>query len=360
MPTEIAILGAGPVGCTLALLLRARGRSVAIAEQRGRGEGAPAARPIALSHASRVILERAGAWNALTVTPIEAIRVSQAGAFGRTSMTAADAAVPALGYVIDYGALAASLAARVAAAGIEIAYDRKNALTEHGDSPLVVHAEGTGGEAREKRYDQTAVVALVGSEPRAASTAFERFTSEGPLALLPLAGSYGVVWAVRAERASTLVEMPPLDFIDTLQAAFGARAGRFTAVEGRASVALALRVRAARAGARQAYVGNSAQTLHPVAGQGLNLGLRDAWELACAVGQAADPGDLTVLRQYSSRRRLDAFATIRVTDLLARLFTGANPLASAARGAAMCAIDLCPPARRFLARRMIYGTSAIP
>lgn len=360
MPTEIAILGAGPVGCTLALLLHAGGRSVRIVELRGRREGAAAARPIALSYASRIIFERAGAWHALAVTPIETIHVSQAAGFGRTRMTAADAGVSALGYVIDYRALTHTLAAHVQAAGIEIANERKGTPAERGDASLVVHAEGAADDANEKRYDQTAVVALVGSEPRAASTAFERFTSEGPLALLPLAGGYGVVWATRAERASTLVEMPPQDFIDALQAAFGARAGRFTAVEGRASVPLALRVRAARAGARQAYVGNSAQTLHPVAGQGLNLGLRDAWELACAVGPAADPGDLAVLHQYSSRRRLDAFATIAVTDLLAGLFVGTHPVARALRGAAMCAIDLCPPARRFLARRMIYGTSAMP
>jgi len=357
---EIVIFGAGPVGCTLALLLHAGGRSVGIVALRGHREGAAAARPIALSYASRIILERAGAWHALPVTPIETIHVSQAGGFGRTRMTAADAGVPALGYVIDYRALTHALAAQVQAAGIEVARERNDMAAERGDTQLVVHAEGSAEDANEKRYEQTAVVALVSSEPPARSTAYERFTPEGPLALLPLAGRYGMVWASRAERADALTAMLPLEFLRALQDSFGRRAGRFSSVDGRSSVPLALRVRPARTGERRAYVGNSAQTLHPVAGQGLNLGLRDAWELARAIGDAPDPGEAGVLDRYAARRRPDAFAAIRVTDLLAGLFVGANPVAKAARGAAMCALDLCAPGRRFLARRMIYGSSAIP
>jgi len=156
------------------------------------------------------------------------------------------------------------------------------------------------------------------------------------------------------------VAAPAAEFLDALSQALGTRAGRFVSAEGRAAVPLALRVREARTGERAVYVGNAAQTLHPVAGQGLNLGLRDVWELAQTVRSAPDPGEATVLRDYAARRRLDAFATIRVTDLLARLFVGANPLAGAARGLAMIALDACAPARRFLARRMIYGASALP
>jgi 2-octaprenyl-6-methoxyphenol hydroxylase len=203
-------------------------------------------------------------------------------------------------------------------------------------------------------------VALLGTQPRAGSTAFERFTTDGPLALLPLAGSFGIVWAVPASHAADLVAMPEAQFLAALQQAFGRRAGRFVAVSGRSSVALALRVRNERAGPREAYVGNSAQALHPVAGQGLNLGLRDAWELAHAIADAPDPGAAAILHRYAKERRLDAFATIRITDLLAELFIGANPIARAARGAAMFALDTCAPARAFLARRMIYGSSALP
>jgi len=352
---EVVILGAGPAGSTLALLLRRAGRHVALVAPRNRADAAPPApRPIALSYASRIILERAGAWDALDVTPIETVHVSQQKGLGTTRLSAADAGVAALGYVIDYRALCDALSGRVAAVAIEIdrEYDRA--------APLLVHAEGSGQYSSEKHYEQAAVVALIAAEPHAGSTAFERFTAHGPLALLPLAGQFGVVWAVRAEEANALVALPEPQFVAALQDAFGRRAGRFTSATGRSSFALALRVRTERAGAREAFVGNSAQTLHPVAGQGLNLGLRDAWELAQSIGAAPDPGAAEVLGRYARQRRLDALATIRVTDSLAELFVGTSPIARAARGAALCALDACAPARRFFARRMIYGPSALP
>ena len=290
----------------------------------------------------------------MLVTPIETIHASQRTAFGRTSLSAADAGVPALGYVIDYQDLADALAARLDCAGIRIdaEYDRT--------AELVVHAEGSGDYTSEKRYAQTAVVALVSAEPRAGSTAYERFTAEGPLALLPLGGRFGMVWAASSARASALLAMPEAQFLDALQDTFGRRAGRFRAVTGRSAAPLALRVRRVRAGNREAYAGNSAQTLHPVAGQGLNLGLRDAWDLVGSIRGAPDPGAAAVLERYARRRTLDAFATIRVTDLLAVLFLETGFAARAARGAALCALDACAPARRFFARRMIYGPSALP
>jgi 2-octaprenyl-6-methoxyphenol hydroxylase len=360
MAPEIAIRGAGPVGCVLALLLRNAGRAVQLHERRARAAPAGGPRPIALSYASRLILERAGAWRALAPTPIEQIRVSQAGQLGRTHIGAQDAGLPALGYVIDYGALAAALAAEVDAAGIPVEYGSETDDGVPAEARLMVHAEGLAGDAAEKRYRQDAVLALVGVEPRARHTAHERFTAEGPLALLPLDGRFAVVWGTAPARAERLVAAPAGEFLEALSLACGARIGRFLSVEGRAAMPLALRVRAARLGERAVYVGNAAQTLHPVAGQGLNLGLRDAWELAQAVREAPDPGDAAVLAAYAASRRLDAFATIRVTDLLANLFLGANPLAGAARGIAMLALDACTPARRFLARRMIYGASALP
>ena len=355
MPAEISIVGAGPAGSTLALLLHGAGRNITLVQARGRADAAPpAARPIALSYASRIILERAGAWDALDVTPIRMVHVSQQGGLGTTRLGAADAGVPALGYVIDYRALCDALDSRVAAAAIEVGTEPDQ------DARLVVHAEGSSRYASEKRYDQVAVVALVGAEPGADCTAFERFTREGPLALLPLAGRYGLVWAVREATAAALVSMPEPQFVAALQEAFGRRAGRFTSAAGRSSFALALRVRTARAAYREAYVGNSAQTLHPVAGQGLNLGLRDAWELAQSIGDAPDPGASDVLGRYVAKRRLDAAAAIRVTDSLAELFVGTSAITRTARGVAMCALDACAPARRFLARRMIYGPSALP
>jgi 2-octaprenyl-6-methoxyphenol hydroxylase len=344
---DVLILGAGPVGCTLALALQGARHRVRLVDPRP--AALPAFRPIALSHASRLILERVGAWGAFPATPITCIHVSQAGAFGRTRMDAADAGVPALGYVTQYADLVAALRARVRV--------ERDAV----DTPrLAVHAEGTAEEARERRYGHDAVVARVAAEPTSHAVAYERFTAEGPLALLPLAGAWALVWSARPERAAALADAAPRDFLAQLQQALGDRAGRFTAVHERSRATLALRLRASRVEGREVFIGNAAQTLHPVAGQGLNLGLRDAWDLAQTLHAAEDPGGTQALARFAAQRRLDVAATIGVTELLARGFLGTHPLARAARGAALTSLDLLPAARRFFARRMIFGPSALP
>lgn len=355
MRADIVIRGAGPAGCVLALLLQQAGRPVVLQRHPDASPGTPrpAFRPLALSHASRLILERVGAWRALAPTPITTVHVSQQGGFGRTRMTAADAGVPALGYVLDYGVLQDALLARVAEGNIP-------AQRAPADGPLTVHAEGTSEEAAKKDYGQEAVVALVSTRPAAEGTAWERFTPEGPLALLPLGARYGVVWGARPERARELCDAPPAEFLAALSQAFGRRAGEFVAAGERSRVPLALRVRPRRVGERVAFIGNAAQTLHPVAGQGLNLALRDAWDLAQVLHEAEDAGDARVLAQYAAMRRVDAMATVRVTDFLAGAFVGTNPLAGLMRGIGLTALDICLPARRFFARRMIYGASALP
>jgi 2-octaprenyl-6-methoxyphenol hydroxylase len=224
----------------------------------------------------------------------------------------------------------------------------------------VAHAEGASSDAAEKRYAQDAVVALVRGAHSAGTRAFERFTAEGPLALLPLAGRHAVVWSTSPERARELAGARDQAFLAALGAAAPAAIGTALGVEARSVQPLVLRVRPARVEHRAVFLGNAAQTLHPVAGQGLNLGLRDAWELAQAWRNARDPGDAQVLERYAARRRLDAQATVRVTDLLAGAFLGTGRAAGAARGLAMTALDLVPPARRFFARRMIFGPFAIP
>lgn len=343
---DVLIRGAGPVGCVAALALR-ESHQVRVLES---GAASPAFRPIVLSYASRLILERVGAWHSLAATTIDTIHVSQAGAFGRTVLSAADAGVPALGYVVEYAELLAGL--RKPLAGL---------LTpEELPARCVVHAEGMSPDAEVKRYAQDALVAVVEMSPSARSVAFERFTREGPLALLPFAGRYALVWSLPPEKAQALAAAPPGDFLRALNAAAGTRPGRALGVEARAVQPISLRVRDARIGERSVYIGNAAQTLHPVAGQGLNLGLRDAWELAQIMRGATDPGDGAALARFAARRRLDAGATIRATDLLAGIFLGANPLAAMARGAALTALDIFPAPRRFFARRMIFGPSALP
>ncbi len=344
---DVLIRGAGPVGCALALALRDAGLRVSILEG---GSPSNAFRPLALSYASRLILERLGVWQSIATTPLESILVSQAGGFGRTRLEAADAGVPALGYVTDYAALSATL--KNAARGLLI---RGEAAAR-----CVVHAEGWTAQAAEKRYGQHALLARVRTDPPARSTAFERFTPEGPLALLPLSGSYALIWSTSPGRASALMAAGELEFLRSLAAACGSAPGRPLSVEGRAVQPLVLRVRPARVGVREVFIGNAAQTLHPVAGQGLNLGLRDAWDLAEALRGAPDPGAPAILARYAARRRLDAGAAIRATDLLAGAFLGQSRALRAARGAALATLDLLPGPRRFFARRMIFGPSALP
>ncbi len=223
-----------------------------------------------------------------------------------------------------------------------------------------MHAEGAAPEARERRYAQDVLVARVEAHPPSSDTAYERFTAEGPLALLPLGGAWAAVWSLRPERAAALAAADAPAFLVALQRAFGGRAGSFTAVHERVTGPLVLRVRASRVEGTHVYVGNAAQTLHPVAGQGLNLGLRDAWDLAQTLREAPDAGDARALARFAAQRRPDAAATIGVTELLARGFLGEGALARAARGIALTGFDMLPPARRFFARRMVFGPSALP
>jgi 2-octaprenyl-6-methoxyphenol hydroxylase len=344
---DVLIRGAGPVGCTLALALRASTLRVGLLAS---AQPKPAFRPIALSYASRLILERLGAWARLAATPIEAIQVSQQQGFGRMRMDAADAGVPALGYVTEYSALLGVLQSQT-----------NDLLMEEGaPARCIVHAEGTSADAKEKRYAQDALVALVRTRPAASVVAYERFTADGPLALLPLDGRFALIWSCRPERAASLFESSDASFLTALAGAAGSRPGHPVEVEGRAVQPLALRVRPTRVEARAVYIGNAAQTLHPVAGQGLNLGLRDAWELSRALLDAPDPGDAALLARYAAGRRLDAQATVRVTDALAGAFLGSSRVLRAARGAALTALDLFPAPRRFFARRMMFGPSALP
>jgi 2-octaprenyl-6-methoxyphenol hydroxylase len=353
---EVLIRGAGPVGCALAVALHDSGLRVMVHERQAAGPATPF-RPIALSYASRLILERLGAWDRLDATPIETVQVSQQQGFGRTRMDAADAGVPALGYVVDYSALANALRERLRSCGI---------APSNADVPALctVHAEGASDDMEEKRYPQDALVGLVRMAVTAGKAAFERFTAQGPLALLPYSGAYAMVWSMAPARAGMLARVSDDAFLEALSAAAGPRIGTPVAVSSRSVHPLALRTRAARrevdVARRALYIGNAAHTLHPVAGQGLNLGLRDAWDLAQILRGVKDPGEPAVLARYASQRRLDAFATVRATDLLAGAFTNPGRIGRPLRGLALTLLDILPGPRRFFARRMIYGPSALP
>jgi 2-octaprenyl-6-methoxyphenol hydroxylase len=226
---------------------------------------------------------------------------------------------------------------------------------------LVVVADGgalhDGPRPHEVDYGQTALVATVASAKPHRNTAFERFTIAGPLALLPYEDRYAVVWSVSPDRARELVEAPEAEFADMLAQDFGGRMGEFGDVARRAAFRVILRASSAAGSPRVVRVGNAAQMLHPVAGQGMNLGLRDAWELGTELvrGARTDAGDAAVLAAYRRRRRIDRHAAIGFTHALVRGFSNDLLPLRAVRGLGLTLLGCAPPARDFLARRMTFG-----
>jgi 2-octaprenyl-6-methoxyphenol hydroxylase len=281
-----------------------------------------------------------------------------------------------LGYVANYDDLQLALLAVPCSAkrlyGAKLtAFDGSTATvqTQQGElayAPrLMVFADGArvadgAAPGYSKDYKQTALVAWIESKQAHHGRAWERFTAQGPLALLPHGAGYALVWTVDPRRGAQLLDMNTPAFLAELQAAFGARAGNFINAGKRAAFPLALRYRREETLSRSLCVGNAAQTLHPVAGQGFNLGLRDAWELALLARDAREPGSEDFIAAYRRTRALDRRASIRFTDGLVGLFSNANPVLGFGRGAGLLALDLLPVVREFAARRMIYGARGFP
>jgi 2-octaprenyl-6-methoxyphenol hydroxylase len=379
--TDILIIGAGPVGMTLALAL-ARGETqqrVLLLDSKSRGSFSKDPRALALSHGTRQLLESLQAWNLAAGTPIRDIHVSQSGGFGRTVITREEQRVEALGYVMRYRDLAGALDAQLGAddildrseiSAINIDEDaaivtiKRDGAQRKIRAKLIVHAEGTPGASADVKirdYRQHAVLAEVRPEPGHSHRAWERFTPDGPLALLPLGQDYSVVFTVPPEKADLLMAMDDAGFLAALQQQFGSRLN-FTATSPRARYPLALRLRRNLCAKREVWIGNAAQTLHPVSGQGFNLGIRDACELAdqlLAQGNSA-PGELSALQQYAQGRNLDRQGSVAFTDGIVRAFSNNFSPLRVARGLGLLALDLCPTARKFVAGRMIWGARAWP
>ncbi len=376
---DVAIVGAGPVGAALAALIASEGLAVELFE--ARPGPTSDARTLALSDASRERLEQASAWPAASATPILSIHVSQKGGPGRTLIDAREQGLAALGYTVPFAALEAALAQRFADAGIAVRYGEtcdslvlapegaqlRFASGREARARLLVLADGGANAGKipgiafyEKDYAQRAVVAAVRTDKAHAGRAFERFTSHGPMALLPVEDRYALVWTAGPEEAQRLLALEAGPFIAELQASFGDRAGRFLSAEARATFPLRLRAVNTPVALRTAIIGNAAQALHPIAGQGLNLGLRDAAELAAAI-VATPPQDLgsaAMLAAYRDARRRDSARGVAFTDLLVSMFGDSRPIPTWGRGLALAALDLFPQARRMLAERMIHGAAA--
>ncbi|WP_343728233.1 UbiH/UbiF/VisC/COQ6 family ubiquinone biosynthesis hydroxylase [Duganella sp.] len=371
---DIAICGAGPAGMALAALLVKRGvpaARVALIDAKTLEQASKDPRSLALSWGSRQILEEIGAWPA-AATAIEQIHVSRRGQFGRSLIDRKDYGLPALGYVSRYGHLVTALGAVCAQAGIAaLRPARVLTLDEEADAVtliadvegapktlragIVVQAEGglfneQQSRATHRDYRQTAIIAQVRSTAPPPHRAYERFTEQGPLALLPQDDEYSLVWCVRPDTAAALQALNDADFLQALGTAFGDRVGTFTRATPRLAFPLGLNADP-RSTARTVAIGNAAQTLHPVAGQGLNLGLRDVTVLARLLAQGATPEKLS---QFTAQRQRDRSTTVRVTDAMARIFANDTP-AQALLGLSLAAIDIISPARGLLAELMMYG-----
>ncbi len=390
---DVAIAGAGPVGAAFALFLRERGvpaDRIAILDARDADAAVADDRLIAISQGSAVLLARIGAWRDgedPRAAAIRTIHVSHRGRFGRTVIDAADYGVAALGHVIRHGDLTRALDAALARSGIRVRRPARVAVVEAIDDHAraivddgavitardVVHAEGGLFDAQQRRaihrdYGQTAVTTFVTLiEPASdalAATAFERFTEHGPIALLPAFDGqrrgYAVVWCGTPDDSAARAALPDAAFVAALHAAFGDRLGRFAATAPRRSYPLGLNAvdrpaRALSTSAAEFAIGNAAQTLHPVAGQGLNLGLRDAHALAALLARPEPGGADERVARFIASRRADRAATVNLTDFMPRVFASTWSPVVQARGLTLALLDVVKPLRGMFARQMMNG-----
>jgi 2-octaprenyl-6-methoxyphenol hydroxylase len=392
---SIAICGAGPVGSAFALMLMQRGtpaQDIVLFDGKSTLDARQDVRSIALSYGSRQLLQNIGAWP-LRCTPIKEIHVSRRGHFGRSLLLAQDYDLPELGYVARYGDIITPLQEKLETSGIkqirpldiqslenhELGIKLIAANSQSFTANLLVQAEGgqlmanadSAPTTQRRDYQQIALIAHVVTEQGAGTRAFERFTDEGPLALLPQEEGYALVWCAKPDTVIALKNLDDTQFLSALQNAFGHRLGRFITTTPRHSYPLGLQInhaieRAAEHGIKKTTppqeklirIGNAAQTLHPVAGQGLNLGLRDAHKLAQVLTEYPNSEAIT---QFNEIRTKDRATTIRLTDNLARLFVSEpnNKIDSSTQnllGFGLGLFDTMPVLKQLLAERMMFGT----
>jgi 2-octaprenyl-6-methoxyphenol hydroxylase len=381
---DIAVIGGGMVGASFALALAESGRSVVLVESVAPDSQAQPSfdeRTTALGNASRRIFQSLGIWNRIAPysAAIRVIHVSDAGRFGFARLDAAEQGIDAFGYVAPNRVIGTALwrgleSARprielraparpedleINADGIEFTLATPNGA-ERVHARLVVAADGAESKVRAaagiaasvEDYGQVALVSNVSADRPQQGIAFERFTEAGPLAVLPLHdGSYTMVWALSPEAAERALALDEREFMRELQHHFGWRAGRFLRVGRRVAYPLKLSRAMSATAPRTVLIGNASQALHPVAGQGFNLGLRDAAALAeLLASDAADPGSADLLARFAAWRAADRRGVVRFTDGLVKLFGDRRPHVRAARDLGLLLFDIVPPVKSALAR----------
>ena len=384
--TSIIIVGGGPVGSVLALALQQQDIAFTMLEARAKGASHKDTRALALSYGSRLILEKLGVWDAVEAkaTAINTIHISQRGGLGRTKLNAAEHNQEALGYVLPYGALTSALDAVLGASNVlygaeatainpnkdasEVTFTHEN-QSHIITSPLLVVADGgrslgeiDGIEKETKAYGHDALVTKVTAELPHNNIAYERFTPEGPMALLPNGeAGFSLVWTGEKASIDALLALDDATFLTQLHEAFGDRVGKFLSTQKRISFPLKLSTLKSAslphlANLHLAIIGNAAQTMHPVAGQGFNVGMRDAWMLAdLIVNNIENVGDAVMLAQYTQARQRDTRGGILFTDLLVNVFSNDVIGLGAIRGAGLGLLELMKPAKNMLVGKMSFG-----
>ncbi|HYM35500.1 MAG TPA: 2-octaprenyl-6-methoxyphenyl hydroxylase [Steroidobacteraceae bacterium] len=413
---DILICGGGLVGASLALALSQLEFDVALAEAVPFGKPEQPSfdeRTTAISNGTQRIFNALGVWPLIerSATPIKKIHVSDRGRFGFARIDAQEQDLPQLGFVVVNRVMGEALWRRLQESKVKIyaparvtalklvgdrqaitltsdlqptAYDlhgRRECRTSQEHCPaslqsrLVIAADGARSIVREaagigathKDYEQTAVIATIACQKFHSHVAYERFTAEGPIAMLPLSDArVGLVWTLARKVANEVMQLNDADFIVRLQAAFGLRLGRFMQVGKRYSYALSLTQSEQHIAERLAIIGNAAQGLHPIAGQGFNLGLRDAACLAevladaCRENPQVDPGGVGVLRRYADWRGEDRKGIVRFTDGLVRLFAQDFAPIKTVRDIGMLLFDLSPQAKDYLSQLSLGAAGKIP
>jgi 2-octaprenyl-6-methoxyphenol hydroxylase len=408
MDYDILIIGGGMVGASLATALKHVPLRIGIVEAVDHADANQPSydtRAIALSLGSARIFDAMGVWQAMLaegVTPINDIHVSDRGHFGNVRLNAGEEGVEALGYVVEAGVIGKALNAALKEnphaelicparlVSIEIGNEQVAVSLEHRGERreltcrLVVAADGTRSTVRELTgaktfrlgYGQTAIIANVVTEREHGNVAYERFTDSGPLALLPSrapAGSPGeeegdhrwsLVWTARDDQVEAIMGLSDSAFIARLQKRLGRRVGRVLKTTPRYAYSLALLYVRDHVRSRLAFIGNAAHAIHPVGGQGFNLGLRDVAELAEVLAEAAgrgdDPGTLATLKPYADWRRPDYLRVLGLTDGLVRGFSTNFKPAVVARDFALLTLDLLPSMRHQFARQFMGLTGRQP
>ena len=377
---DILIQGGGPVGlaCAAWTLQKFPEAKITLLDRNPVNDDdlvSADSRGIALSHGSKLLLDTINAWPNESAQ-IHRVHVSQAGRFGRALMTREELNQDALGHIIRYRDIHITLrqalrAIQKKSSNFTWEHIQKDVEEVQVDAKCIVHAEGGLFKKQDwvesgRDYGQSALVGLVEVENAEPHQAWERFPSEGPLAVLP--SHYGsnilnLVWCGSPESSQHRLQLTDADFLHELQNEFGSRIGRFLRIQDRRLYELGLNYRKAITKDNEVWIGNAAQTLHPVAGQGLNLGFRDAFLLAEKLVSvfSGSPEDQSpavvqnVLQEYAQSRKVDRTTTIGLTDFMARVFTSNLAPIVMARGLALSALQWLPPVKTALARQMMIG-----